>query len=60
MNRDQASNLLVELINHGVRRGAYSSVEVNAINQALEALQSPINTEQDGIKETDNSGTTGR
>lgn len=40
--QNQASALLVEMIQVAAQRGAFSRIEVNAINEALNKLKKPV------------------
>lgn len=40
----QARNLITELFQHGINRGAYSSVEVQAFNHAMSIISNPVKT----------------
>lgn len=41
MTIEQAEQIIIELLNVAAKRGAYSSIEINAINEALIVLNIP-------------------
>lgn len=47
----QALNLITELFQFGINRGAYSSVEVNAFNHAANTIRTVAEQKVDGATE---------
>lgn len=41
MNREQATALIFEMLAHAAKRGAFSSVEIEALKKAEEVIKQP-------------------
>lgn len=49
--KETASNVIIELIQCGINRGAYSSIEVQAIKTALSIITTPTDTPKQSVEQ---------